>query len=219
MIVKDIVTGITYNLQEISTVPVGDPLYLTKMLNRPRVALVVGHTSGEGLCKDMGAVDVGGMTEYEFWESYVLNADVIDKLNAHFFLHDENDNSYTSRQTKMAERTKDFDLVLELHFNASDSEQANGSEALYYFNNVKTKLLATKFTELMTARMQYTNRGAKPIYSPNDRGHGFLSKMKGDALVLEPFFGTNADDCKKFSQDKFTRVLQDLIDYYGTIKK
>ena len=173
-----------------------------------KVAFVIGHYSG-----DKGAVTVTGHSEYDFWNTFYIGhlSDLGDK-----YTHPSMDNSYTSRQTRTAERTADYDLVFELHFNASGSPQANGVEALVYHKNRKMAKVGEFFCKSMEVMMCYKNRGVKKRVE-GQTGYGFLQKTKGDAILLEPFFGSNKSDCELFDKDEFSKVIRNTIDYYKTL--
>ena len=173
-----------------------------------KVAFVLGHTSGKGLEKDKGAhSEYFGLSEWEFYNKYRHYLKYIGDI----FTHDDNDTSYSSRQKKMAERTKGYDLVIELHFNSFNGI-GNGCEALYYKNNSSTKELSETFCKLMNEHIGIKIRGAKSI--TYGRGSLFLKSQIPNALILEPFFGDSIHDCKLMDAnlDKyFTVVLPELV--------
>jgi len=45
------------------------------------------------------------------------------------------------------------------------------------------------------------------------RGFGFVQKQKPTALILEPFFGSNVEDCQKFDLVKYAGVIYKLLEY------
>lgn len=193
MIVEDVNTGKLYNLEEIP---------------RNKVAFVVGHyEDGQGAYSDELRE-----FEYIFWTDFAM-----DHLLSigEVFVHDPTETSYTQRQIEMAKRTKDFELVFELHFNSFNGS-AKGCEALFFKGNSKMETLAMEFGTDMSTSMGYSYRGAKSITS-GDRGYQFLKRTKGDAMILEPFFGDNKDDVKLFKPLIYKRVIETLIGkYYST---
>ena len=182
-----------------------------------KVAFVVGHCESEEGATFSDALEEHeetmvfsealDETEFDFWEFFAR--EYLGPLGT-VFLH-EDIKGYSNRQELMAEKTKDFDLVFELHFNASHPD-AHGSEALYYHTNEKTKLICEKFSSLMHEKMGYKNRGAKPITKDN-RGGGFVYNQIPPAIILEPFFGSNKNDCQRFHSEDFVAILKELIEY------
>lgn len=172
-----------------------------------KVAFVVGHYSLDG-----GAYsDHLQSNEYNLWNAFCDShlSGMGDK-----FLHSTN-SSYTTRQTETAEKTKDYDLVFELHFNAFN-ESAEGVEALTYKGNADMETVGQYFCDTMAADMGFANRDVDPIDSGN--GFTFLQKTHGDAILLEPFFGDNKSDCDKYDPDKYAEVIRKTIEKYKSVK-
>lgn len=165
-----------------------------------RVAFVIGHNS-----KDKGAYSkILDYSEWDMWncfyDSYLT--ELGDNFNHNL------SSSYTQRQKSMAKLTKDYDLVFELHYNAS-SPSANGVEALVYYSNNKMRALGELYCKLMSESMGLKNRGCKRVTSGN--GFGFLEKTKGSAIILEPFFGSNYNDCENYKDRKHAKVIEQVI--------
>ena len=180
-----------------------------------KVALVVGHDR-----ENQGAYsEILSDPEYPFFLfllSEILSFSLLD-FEAKLF-HHMPFTSYTAKQKDTARGTAGYDLVLEFHFNAFN-EKANGCEALYNSKNEHTRLFASTFCELMSAK-GFFNRGPKPIDLKDDKeenGEGFLRLSKPNAVLLEPFFGDNEKDCKTFMDlgpDGFAKVLNDCVKIY-----
>jgi len=176
-------------------------------MKKPKVAFVIGH---HRVAK--GAYSyVLNVSEYSLWNEFYDNylCDVGDK-----FVHDTS-KGYLNRQNKMSVKTKDYDLVFELHFNSAGSTQAHGAEALVYYTNKKMAQVGQYFCELMSRDLCYRNRDVKLISGGN--GFGFLQKTKGSAIILEPFFGSNEADCHRFDMSKYREIIIETIKYYGEI--
>ena len=175
---------------------------------KKKIAFVIGHTS-----KDKGAFSTFlQVSEFDLFKEFA---------NKHLsgvgdiFLHDETITSYTQRQADTATKTTEYEYVFELHFNAA-TPAAEGCEALFYTGNTKAKKIAEKFCSLMVHFLDMKNRGAKAL-NASDRGFGFVSKQKPTALILEPFFGSNEDDCRNFKQEKYKKVIFELINYVNAL--
>jgi len=164
-----------------------------------KVAVVVGHHKWSK----------GAKSPYLGSEWDVMSK-VAKGLNCDVLFHNPDLRGYTARQKAMAKRTKGYEYVFELHFNAA-TPQANGCEALYWFSNRQGKKIAKRFCDLCEEVFDYRNRGAKPLHSKNQRGYGFLAYTHGTAIILEPFFGSNQKDSLKFDYEKYTNLLNDLI--------
>jgi len=172
-----------------------------------KIALVVGHT-----------FDTPGYfsnileeSEYFYWSEFCDDY----TENGNIFKHDIGIDSYTERQRLMATYTHDYDLVMELHFNAAESTQANGVEAYHYFSNKKTRTIANLYCKLVSESMGIKFRGAKPLYNKHQNGFGFVSQTKGNAILLEPFFASNYNDCDKFNRAAYEEVLKQVIIYFN----
>ena len=111
----------------------------------------------------------------------------------------------------------DFDLVLELHYNAAHPT-ANGAEALYYFRNKKGRVMAWWFSDKMAQKMGYRSRGAKALVNKNDRGFWAVLFPNPTTLILEPFFGTNKEDVQRFDASVYVSVILNLIRKYQSLK-
>ena len=166
-----------------------------------KTAFIIGHTP-----YSKGAFsNYFNDYEFNFWSSFIPKFEDIGDV----FIHD-NKLGYTSRQKEMAKKTRNYDLVLELHFNAAN-ELANGCEALYYYRNEKSRKLCEVFCSDFTQRTGIKNRGAKRLVDASDRGYGFVYNQKPAAIILEPFFGDNKKDCNLFAIDDFLSSVKVMI--------
>ena len=117
---------------------------------------------------------------------------------------------YSSRQKSMSDLTASYDWVVELHFNGVASPEANGCEFLYWFSNLESKKKAQDICADINSEMGIKvrrDKGALAILSKDERGGGFLTSTKGNALIAEPFFGSNQSDCEKFDHEKYVEIL------------
>jgi len=166
-------------------------------------AIIIGHN-----ITNRGAFSAT-LNKYE-WDFYM---DMIQELNklGEVFIHDEDIKSYTSRMKDTAKKInqKDFDIVVALHFNAFNGT-ASGCEALYYHTNKQGKAKSSIFCEKFCQATGIKNRGAKPLDSSRDRGFGEIAYTKATTLILEPFFGDNDKDCKKYSKTALLEAIKSL---------
>lgn len=169
-----------------------------------KIAFIVGHTP-----YSKGAFSKT-LDSYE-WDFYNLYFDKFNEVGD-VFIHD-NDNGYTSRQKEMANKTRDYDLVFELHFNAANTK-AKGCEALYYHRNETARKICFAFCDKYRELTGAKNRGTKALNDANDRGFGFVYYQKPTAIILEPFFGDNTEDCNLFNIDLFIDAIKYSIDNF-----
>ena len=84
--------------------------------------------------------------------------------------------------------------ALELHFNDSDNPKANGHEMLYWQTSARGKALAASIDAQMDRYIPEIGDRNLLARTGNDRGADFLGKTHCPAVIVESFFGSNADD-------------------------
>tara|TARA_R110000868_G_scaffold239781_1_gene494264 strand:+ start:263 stop:805 length:543 start_codon:yes stop_codon:yes gene_type:complete len=174
------------------------------------IAFVIGHHSGsKGAFSDFFL-----KSEFDFYIEVIkyLEHD-IGKVN--LFYHNPNVSSYTERIKETASKLNkfNFDLVIELHFNAA-TPQANGCETLYYFNSKKSKEFAHIFTDTVCSITGIKSRstGVKALTNKRDRGFASVYYPKAPTILIEPFFGTNRKDCAKIvSCENMAFIIKDFL--------
>ncbi|WP_281991227.1 N-acetylmuramoyl-L-alanine amidase [Aquimarina aggregata] len=178
-----------------------------------KTAIIVGHTKiRQGATSPYLCIP----TEWRF------NKLIAEKLRevATVFYYDSYTTGYTAMVKRMSRRINadKFDLVLELHFNAAAEETGHGAEALYYFKNEKAKELGSYFCELMEKRLKIKSRGVKALYNKHQRGFAAVYHPKPTVLILEPFFGSNQNDCLIMNNsgaiNTYITILKDIIKGY-----
>lgn len=120
--------------------------------------------------------------------------------------------SYNQEISNLAKAVnkQNYDLVIELHFNAA-VPSANGCEALYYKNSIKGRAAAKLYCEVIKTNYGSRNRGAKSLSKDTDRGFLFLQKMKAPAIIVEPFFGSNKEALEFKDKLFHETVLREFI--------
>ena len=172
-------------------------------MEKKKIAFIIGHCSIE-----KGAFSQTlQITEFEFWSNLSKKLWHLGDVFEH-----GTSKSYTTRQQLTAQKTANYDIVFELHFNSSSNRSAEGCEALYWHKNKQGKAISEKFCELVFEKMGIKNRGAKAISKRKENGAGFLAETKGTAVLLEPFFGSNKEDCFAFTEIEFIEVMQELLE-------
>lgn len=172
-----------------------------------KYAIIVGHTNGG----DKGAYSTHLGKSEQPYNLEVANAlKALDPTKYDVYTHDAQD--YHKRQTALAAKlnAKDYEAVIELHFNAA-SPLANGTEALYYFASKKGKQLAQDLSAAVVKDYGTTLRGAKPLVNRNDRGYWFVYLPKATAVILEPFFGSNAEALKFADPKRLAHIINNVL--------
>lgn len=179
-----------------------------------KVAFLIGHDEKSKGAISKHLIDGKEVSEFDFWKDFVLK-NLLD--HGDIFVH-ESISSYNKKQEITAEKTKDYDLVIEFHFNSYNGK-AQGVEALYYYKNNKTQAICEEFSNLVSQKMNIRLRGNNgATASSSGNGFGFLHKTKNWAILIEPFFGDNKSDCKKFNEKKMKEAIIEAIAYAKKLK-
>lgn len=171
-----------------------------------KACLVIGHHAHK-----KGAYSPYlGMSEFDFYN------EVVKCINADVYRHDAHIRGYSNRIRATASKLnqKDYDLVISLHFNASEDSLANGCETLYYFNSKKSRDYARAFSGLVHKRtgIKVRNGGLKALTQKRDRGFSMVYYPKAPVILIEPFFGSNSSDCEKIGGvDNMASILEEFI--------
>ena len=173
-----------------------------------RIAFVIGHHK-----KSKGALSkYFGLREWDFYNEVINH---LGKVTV--FYHDENISGYTTRIKNTASKINkiNFDLVIELHFNSAVHPSANGCETLYYYRSQKSRDYANTFSQIVTQEtgIKSRNGGLKALTNRHDRGFASVYYTKAPTILIEPFFGSNENDCKKIESPKnMARIINEFID-------
>ena len=159
-----------------------------------KIFVSAGHTLyGKGT----GAV--GFINESQ--ENRVLGKYVVDylkKMGHDTDYHEVNQTSdYINQQTKKANE-KNYDLVIQIHFNASNSESANGTEVIY--RSSKGKVYAQKVQDKL--KTVFRDRGIKHDIDDLKRDLGWLRLTKAPAILIETCFVSSKSDTDKYTSDR-----------------
>lgn len=168
-----------------------------------KVAFIIGHNE-----KDKGAYSQYlNTTEWDLYSSMKNELNCIGDV----YVHDKTINSYTQRCINISKRIGDkYDLVIALHFNSFNTV-ANGCEAFYWHSNKDGFNYAKKFVKGYCTLTGSRPRGAKPYETKTQRGAGEVYYPKNTAILLEPFFGDNKEDCERFCVDKFLQAIKGML--------
>lgn len=161
-----------------------------------KVGVCVGHSRSG----DRGAESVSGLTEHAF--NSVLGKLICHELSllgiATFSADRYEGAGYGAAMKWIAGKLDAFGVThaIELHFNASEEHKARGHEWLHWHSSAGGKKLAQSLHDAFAKEFpEMKDRGLKPIQG-KDRGGLFLSLTRCPAVIIEPFFGDNAEDWK-----------------------
>ncbi|WP_336163868.1 N-acetylmuramoyl-L-alanine amidase [Fusobacterium polymorphum] len=203
-----------------------------------KFAIVIGHNPrGKGAYSKY--LD---LSEYEYWRNV---CDGINKIDDSIDIYSRKPEQNYIQEMKpvVAEINKhNYELALELHFNAA-SPQANGCECLVYFKNEQ----ATKYAELFMKKLKVEygsnirkewnklkekkidknskeviiektveTEGIILITDSKTRGGYGICNTNCTYVLVEPFFGTN-EEANKFKDVK--KMANFIVDFINSIKK
>lgn len=176
-----------------------------------KIAIVIGHHE-----KAKGALSkYFGMREFDFYKEVIKYIHYVGEcFEVDFFEHDSNISGYTTRIKETANKLnkKEYKLVISLHFNSFFETNENGVETLYYYNSKVGKHYSILFNNFMYNKTGITNRGVKALRNKKDRGFAMCYYPKAPTILIEPFFGSNENDCKKIqSPQNLGNLLNEFI--------
>lgn len=159
-----------------------------------KILISAGHTlTGKGT----GAV--GFINESQ--ENRVLAKFIVEhlkKLGCETDYHEINRGSdYIEQQTKKA-NSKNYDLVVQIHFNSSDNAAANGTEVIY--RSSKGKVFAQKVQDKL--KTEFKDRKIKHDINDLKRDLGWLRLTKPPAILIETCFVSNKSDTDKYTSNR-----------------
>ena len=168
-----------------------------------KFCFVVGHDKTEP----------GAWCSYLNKSEYAYNKEVSDYLRRDFDIYfRSSEGGYMSKMRKLATEInpKNYDLVVELHFN-SFTNSANGCETVSYKGNDYTFRMGAKFCQAIKQEYKTEVRGPKFVSQANERGFGFLSLMEAPAIIVEPFFGSHEESLKFENAGVYAQCLKDWL--------
>jgi len=174
-----------------------------------KLAIIVGHTK-----KDPGAVMVyGGMSEYEYNLKVAVNMQLMQGaygIQTQVITRD----GIWLRGAYAKAVYFGADAILELHFNSDVSKEATGSMVLVSEEN-KIHPLIPHLSSQMLQLFGRRDRGVE-VPTKDGRGYGNVNRPT-PYFLLEPFFGSNVDQCK-FALDniiKYAASIMDAVEEYN----
>lgn len=161
-----------------------------------RFALVIGHSEQDG-----GAVRcVDGVQEYEWNLDLAHRIYDLDPERFEIF-HRRGELPYEAEIAEVYQRVDDWgcDVSLELHFNAGGGR---GTETFSSGSRGSLRFARSVHPAMVDA-LCLADRGIKIRNNrTGGRGHESLVAGKAPALLLEPYFGDSAADCRRADERK-----------------
>ena len=153
------------------------------------IVVNIGH-GGKGKNYDSGAIGADGTHEHMF------NRDELAPLIVKELTKRKHTVTVITQESCFSElpariNAVNPDVIIALHYNAYDGK-ATGTETLYYLTSRRSKKLAECIQSKVVWVLQLANRGVKGLLV--GRGSALLRKTKAPCVILEPFFGDNAND-------------------------
>lgn len=172
-----------------------------------RIALIVGHNE-----KSKGAFCPHAQAcEFDYWKDIASEIQLITGVDV--FTRRPH-KSYSTEMKEVIEQVHcsgEYDLVIELHFNAVSDPEVHGAEILIYKNS-KCLELAKTLLNSICQEFKVKNRGLKRIKSVAERGGFGIIRCKYPYMLVEPFFASNENDSEKFAnKDKVVKFFVDFI--------
>ncbi len=167
-----------------------------------KLAIIIGHSEG---AQGAMALPPLGQSEYEYNTGLAdLIASHSEQYNLDCRIFNRNIGLLTAYKNVNAWVVGQRACAIELHFNAAEAASARGSETLYTGEVAESPRLAETVQKYMCIALQRQpgqNRGTK-LLGANDRGHYNLTLAKCASVIVEPFFGSNPDECQLALQYK-----------------
>jgi N-acetylmuramoyl-L-alanine amidase len=174
------------------------------MIKYKRIGIFVGHSKlKNGSCTSASGVK----------NEYLYNKELATQIKAHFDTIKQPCDVIICPEGQLTSAKKEsgyklpiansgkYDLIIELHLNASDNKDANGAEVLYYSN--KGKIVAQRVQN----KLKTIFKDRKIKYRDNLY---MLTKTSPVSIMLETFFCTSEQDCF-IADEKGTKEIAKLI--------
>ena len=170
-----------------------------------KIFVSAGHTL-EG--KGTGAVGfINESQENRVVARYVV--EYLNKMGHEATYHEVNRGSdYINQQARKANE-KSYDLVVQIHFNASNNASANGTEVIY--RSSKGKVYAQRVQDKL--KTVFKDRKIKHDIDDLKRDLGWLRLTNSPAILIETCFVSNKSDTDKYTsnREKIAKLIAEGI--------
>lgn len=168
-----------------------------------KLGVIVGHTR-----TSQGAYSPA-LQAYE----YTWNSDLAQRIQntpTHLTVHTFFRDNGGIRGAYQASDAFGSDITVELHFNSSHNTSSKGTGVLYYPGSTRGRSFAELLFEEMDAVLGFGDwpRGSGGAVTPfqasgqQRRGETSLQSGRAPATLIEPFFGSNPNECAKAETNK-----------------
>ncbi|MGL5050610.1 MAG: N-acetylmuramoyl-L-alanine amidase [Fusobacteriaceae bacterium] len=177
-----------------------------------KVALIVGHNA-----KSKGAYsETLKISEFDLFSNVAKL--IQNKMPSVDVYKREDVGSYSKEMKKVIDQvnSKGYDLVLELHYNAHNT-QANGAKMLHY--NKSTK--GIEYSNMLLKEHEslgLKNAGLIPVKDSSQNGSYGILHSKMAYILTESFFGDNVADCNKVNAEKLSNVFVQFLKKIGVVE-
>ena len=178
-----------------------------------KVGVCIGHNS-----KKHGAYSkANNQCEFAYYKDVVEELKKLDKDNIFdYFERDSNAKSYGQEMRGVLEEMngngENYQLIIELHFNAAGNPDVKGAEILCYEKSRMGVPLSRELLNRLCKEFDLKNRGIKGIKNANERGGYGIMKSSYPYILIEPFFCSNVEEDKKFTDKaKLAKVIYDFV--------
>lgn len=193
-----------------------------------KIALIIGHNE-----KNKGAYsEYLKISEYDFYskvldvlfkkykEAFNLKEEFVKNIQDKITIFRIPNTGYSKEMAEVVNTLEknNFDLAIELHFNATTNHNQHGNTVLYWHKSREGKKLAELFQEIMTSYTEVKKLDLIPINSLKQNGAYGIVKSKCSYILLEPFFGDNKIDTDKINIEKMAEVLFLFLNEINQVK-
>ena len=193
-----------------------------------KIALIIGHNQ-----KNKGAYsEYLKKSEYDFYskvldvlfkkyqEAFNLKEEFVKNIQDKITIFRVPNTGYSKEMEKVVNTLEknNFELAIELHFNATTNHKQHGNTVLYWHKSIEGKKLAELFQEIMSSYTKIKKLDLIPISSLKQNGAYGIMKSKCPYILLEPFFGDSKIDTDKINIEKMAEVLFLFLNEINQVK-
>lgn len=192
---------------------------------KPTVIIDAGHGGGDG-----GAVSADGVLEKGINLSIAHNTEDLLRLFGFETQMTREDDSWLTgegqnvRQRKLNDmkarlsifNSSERNVVISIHQNKFSDRNAHGTQVFYSPNNENSLLLADSIKNAVKSALQPDN---DRLSKPADAGIYLLKNTENPAVIVECGFLSNADECRKLTDDDYQKkmslaIATGFMDYF-----
>jgi N-acetylmuramoyl-L-alanine amidase len=134
-------------------------------------------------------------------------------------INDSNADSLPKVLAWLNSKFNDRDVLVEIHFNASVSPQATGTEVFVQANPNDLELkLAGNINDITADTLEISERGVKKSSLSQHTTIAILDRTKMNAVLWEVCFLSNREDCERYweNRERLVERIADELSQYVT---